>query len=520
MMVKRIFSFLNSLHTLEAEYLYQIKKMNLSVFIFFVLLISNSSLFAQNSFELLIQTEQDEEIYSIIENNNNDFVAVGTRYYNSYTEKVGLIVIMNNLGEILEEKEIQIEDSLIGLVYIYQKSNDNYLCFGSIKDIDETSKNLYVCEFDPYLNFIKSEQYSVGENITPNIEGILENAANNLVLYGAIFENLPYMDMLFFELSQDLDSINMYIDNSATTVLSFALSLIEKKDNSGYYALSHGYNQIDLSVLNIDNEFNIISTKVVPDETNYYGSLKWFSDSTYIITSRKTHPNKYQDDDISCMILDTAENTILHQNYFGAVDTADIPGRLKSLDYIDKNNIYIAGTHIFYYENPNPPSAPEYDNYIFINKTDSLLNIKHEIFYGGDMGYYVWSVNATSDGGCIIAASRYDHETQEDERDALILKLDSELNLPVSIEEPKIKTNELIIYPNPGNDLLKIRTAIQSIGGEFYLFDIYGKLIFQKTISDRFTLINTNTLLTGTYIYSYIYKNKEVGSGKWIKNAL
>jgi hypothetical protein len=69
-----------------------------------------------------------------------------------------------------------------------------------------------------------------------------------LFYMGQLFENLPYMDMLFFELSQDLDSINMYIDNSATTVLSFALSLIEKKDNSGYYALSHGYNQIDLSV--------------------------------------------------------------------------------------------------------------------------------------------------------------------------------------------------------------------------------------------------------------------------------
>jgi hypothetical protein len=67
---------------------------------------------------------------------------------------------------------------------------------------------------------------------------------------------------------------------------------------------------------------------------------------------------------------------------------------------------------------------------------------------------------------------------------------------------------------------LNIRTAIQSLGGKFYLFDINGKLIFQKTISDRFTQINTNTLSTGTYIYSYIYKNKEVGSGKWIKNAL
>jgi hypothetical protein len=355
---------------------------------------------------------------------------------------------MDDFGEILEEKEIQIEDSLIGFVYIYQKSNDNYLCFGSIKDTYETSKNLYVCEFDPYLNLIKSEQYSVGENIKPNIEGILENAANNLVLYGSIFENLPYMDMLFFELSQDLDSINMYIDNSATTVLSFALSLIEKKDNSGYYALSHGYNQIDLSVLNIDNEFNIISTKVVPDETNYYGSLKWFSDSTYYITGKKTHLGKYQDDDIACILLDTSHNTVYALEYFGKPDTSDISGRLTTMDFIDKNSIYIAGIHEFYYG--GPPDLPNYYNYIYIVQTDSLLNIKHEIFYGGDMGYYVWSVNATSDGGCIIAASRYDHETQEDERDALILKLDSELNLPVSIEEPKIKHMNLLFIQTPG----------------------------------------------------------------------
>jgi hypothetical protein len=511
------YNFINSLYILEVVYS---KKKKMKIFIFLVFLICCNRFYAQNSFELLIQTEQDEEIYSVIENSTNDFAAVGTRYYNSYSEKVGLIVIMDDFGEILAEKEIQIEDSLIGFVNIYQKSNNNYLCFGSIKDTYETSNNLYVCELDPNLNLIKSKQYCVGENIKPNIEGILENAANNLILYGSIFENLPYMDMLFFELSQDLDSINMYIDNSATTILSFALSLIEKKDNSGYYALSHGYNQIDLSILNTDSEFNIISNKVIPDETHHYGNLKWFSDSTYIITGRKTHPNKYQDDDISCMILDTAQHTILQQNYFGAVDTADIPGRLKSLDFIDKNNIYIAGTHIFYYENPNPPSAPEYDNYIFINQTDSLLNIKHEIFFGGDMGYYVWSVNATSDGGCIIAASRYDYAAQTYERDGLILKLDAEGNLPVSIEDMENKVHEIILYPNPGRGYLNIRTAIQNLGGKFYLFDINGKLIFQKTISDRFTQINTNTLSTGTYIYSYIYKNKEVGSGKWIKNAL
>ena len=73
----------------------------------------------------------------------------------------------------------------------------------------------------------------------------------------------------------------------------------------------------------------------------------------------------------------------------------------------------------------------------------------------------------------------------------------------------------VIAYPNPGKDMLNIRTALQNAHVEIY--DISGKLINNQQITDNITPISTTSWPSGTYIWKVIANGKEAESGKWIK---
>jgi len=75
---------------------------------------------------------------------------------------------------------------------------------------------------------------------------------------------------------------------------------------------------------------------------------------------------------------------------------------------------------------------------------------------------------------------------------------------------------DAIVYPNPGNEIINIRTALKSC--IFNLFDTFGRQILKKPMPDRITTVKTNTLSKGTYYYSVTDNNKTIISGTWIKN--
>ena len=72
-----------------------------------------------------------------------------------------------------------------------------------------------------------------------------------------------------------------------------------------------------------------------------------------------------------------------------------------------------------------------------------------------------------------------------------------------------------VAYPNPGKDILNIRTALQNAHVEVY--DLSGKLIHNQQITDNITPISTTSWPSGTYIWIVIANGKEAESGKWIK---
>jgi hypothetical protein len=75
----------------------------------------------------------------------------------------------------------------------------------------------------------------------------------------------------------------------------------------------------------------------------------------------------------------------------------------------------------------------------------------------------------------------------------------------------------MLVYPNPGNENMTVRTAAQILSGTFVLYDILGRCVLEKDITKDFETIETQNLPCGTYVYSYFYKGRIAEQGKWMK---
>jgi len=72
-----------------------------------------------------------------------------------------------------------------------------------------------------------------------------------------------------------------------------------------------------------------------------------------------------------------------------------------------------------------------------------------------------------------------------------------------------------VAYPNPGKDVLNIRTVLQNAHVEVY--DMNGRMVYRQEIMENVTAINTTNWSEGTYVWKVISNGIEVENGKWIK---
>ena len=155
---------------------------------------------------------------------------------------------------------------------------------------------------------------------------------------------------------------------------------------------------------------------------------------------------------------------------------------------------------------------PDTDNF-YLAMLDGNLNIIGEIYYHNEERMVVpYSILVLESGDCLVSTAGKDRKTSEMQH--AIFKLSQEIFL--SIDEAHDAGFSLAVaYPNPGKDVLNIRTGLQNAHIEIY--DISGKLIHNQQITDNITPITTTSWPSGTYIWKVIANGKEAESGKWVK---
>ena len=114
-----------------------------------------------------------------------------------------------------------------------------------------------------------------------------------------------------------------------------------------------------------------------------------------------------------------------------------------------------------------------------------------------------------------MVGNRYDDDTQDQERDIYIVKVDSN-GLITWTQEIPIDKPETMVYPNPGTNQLNIKTISNEI--DFELLSINGQVVIRQMLYDNCSNINVESLKSGIYFYRlFDKKNKTVETGKWIK---
>ncbi len=179
-----------------------------------------------------------------------------------------------------------------------------------------------------------------------------------------------------------------------------------------------------------------------------------------------------------------------------------------SIDYKINGQYFIGGAINIRYIDEDVPS------WFYVAMLNDTLGVEYEKYIGGDAYYWLFSVTATTDGGVLLVGTRHEFGADEYHRGVRIIKLDSITDI-VHVSEKQIPVYDIIVYPNPGNNVLYVRTALKNCS--FLMYSSNGKLLIEESLDNLVTNIRTNKLKRGTYIYKVIQNNTVINTGKWIK---
>ena len=274
------------------------------------------------------------------------------------------------------------------------------------------------------------------------------------------------------------------------------------------------------SMYYLDDEMNILKT-----------SPFWHFDHTQnpanlfynISVKRSRHNTTY----LSCCLNDVYDEelrfyeyddsnmaqpvTILH-NATRTTGNRDMPARVTGVDLYDDNAVYFG-----YTLNAGLVWDLDSDSWMMIesldNEFDTISTVYYDLGDGVDIHSQVMSVTACKDGGVLLVFWSK-NLSNTNQQWTTVTKFPAEAF--VGIDEAHDNGLKVAIaYPNPGKDVLNIRTGLQNARVEIY--DLSCKLVHSQKITDNITAINTTSWPAGTYVWKVVSNGKEAENGKWIK---
>ena len=174
---------------------------------------------------------------------------------------------------------------------------------------------------------------------------------------------------------------------------------------------------------------------------------------------------------------------------------------------------------LIYVQNWN---ADEYykntDSWIIIEHLDENFETISELYYtsGEDEIYtFVNSIVSTKEEDLLLVG--VGNDLDKDKSWNFVTKFPA--SAFVNIEEAHANNLHLAVaYPNPGGDVLNIRTGLRN--ATLHVYDMQGRKIHQQEITDEVTSIDASKWTNGTYIWELGTGNggRILESGKWVKD--
>ncbi len=173
---------------------------------------------------------------------------------------------------------------------------------------------------------------------------------------------------------------------------------------------------------------------------------------------------------------------------------------------------------LIYVQNWN---ADEYykntDSWIIIEHLDENFETISELYYtsGEDEIYtFVNSIVSTKEEDLLLVG--HANSLNGDKSWNFVTKFPA--SAFVSIEEAHAHNLKVAVaYPNPGGDVMNIRTSLRDCTLQVY--DMQGRMVHQQEITDDVTSVDASKWNSGTYIWNLKTENGKlkVEEGKWVK---
>ncbi len=490
-----------------------------------VLFFNKPIIYSQTSFDLLISRSWDEVFVSSAIDQYGNYYFSGRKSEVYQGQSYGYLLKINDQGEILREVEFFIPDSSIYLGDIFMRE-DTIIIFGTQASLSDIYYNeILVYTLDLNLNLLSSENRNFPSSHYLASENAIINHNDHFILSGNAFDLKDpnfFTDIYFYELNSNFDSINCVIDNR--DYIQMEMEFMEDPLDHSYKVFGNGtypntipeYSELVL----FDSSFNYISVDSLPWHLTGQTIPRILDDTSYLLSGRKyisVSSNRDARADIGIVKLNY-EDQILKSNLFGkSGDTNTYGGVRYNADYIEKNSIYYGGTsNIIPFELPWQTE----NSWIMLNNLDSNLNLNWQKFYGGDAFYHLRGLRATEDGGCLMYATRYDSNTQFEENDMYILKVDTN-GLLTSVNGDGFSIPQgLIIYPNPAKDIITITSPWLNKSGnkEISIYNSLGKEVKRLSLSgmQESVQLNVSGIPPGLCFVTIFLEGKKMATGKML----
>ena len=284
------------------------------------------------------------------------------------------------------------------------------------------------------------------------------------------------------------------------------------------------------SVKYYDLDFNYIMTKYIdckncggyPGEYLYNIAVKRSDHNTTYLVSDKdgTDGSRYNDcrlyeinDDINTV----SDNLTIERYCHRGTQDWDASATYCGVDIADDNTIFFTYQLCKGYVTPS-------NSYVMIERLDSefgnISTLYYDISEDEEIATGVFSIHITEDQGVIICG--YADDLNSDTDYYYITKFPASAFDPDNIEEAHAHNLKVAVaYPNPGGDVMNIRTSLRNC--TLHVYDMQGRMVHQQEITDDVTSVDASNWQRGTYVWELGTENgngngsRILESGKWVK---
>ena len=480
---------------------------------------SSLSLVGQSaSFEYTSNQNKSDFAEIAIETPDSGFLIATNQWRPTYPRRCSVIKL-NKKGVLMKVWTFE-NDSTPSYIKRLIKTNYGFLGVGGQTNIIG-KYYLWLVKFDNDLNLISAKTHQV-PYILQELIADTDRDSNVIIggsisyknyllprLFGARVTKNGDLSYLKYQFPPDTSSFNV---NPTHPYVGFFDYMITMKDSARHVFFD------GRKMVSVDSNFDVVHRVDMPYVPSFYflfnPTALRLTDTTYYIAGegQELSSNK------STLYFSTINLNGRYSNFkmLGLQDTYEHVATQHCLDTTKNGDIYIGSTFDFPLSCQNPPLCND-TSYFVLQKLDKQRNILWKKRYGKNGQYVMFGILSTSDGGCLMYGHRYTHDAPK-KFEAYILKVDGNGIMTSETAIPMPQSN-ITAYPNPSSGQLHFKKEDPSVSNRFdvNIFDISGKLIFQKRETDLTETFDLSHLSEGNYMYQIKSENTIVAVGKWVK---